>query len=209
MVQERPVAEGRDAQVDAPDHRRADRHRARARGRVRADGVLRRLDRRDLPAVLDHDRVGDDAVGAHRADPDAGAVRDDAEASARRAPLDAAARSAGSTARSARARAATTAASRSACAGPRGCSRSTPSVIAAVALLYARLPTSFIPDEDAGILYGQVQAPPGASQERTWSRARRGAGLLPRPRRATSSTACSRSSASTSPAPARTPASCS
>jgi len=41
-------------------------------------------------------------------------------------------------------------------------------VIAAVALLYARLPTSFLPDEDAGILYGQVQAPPGASQERTW-----------------------------------------
>jgi multidrug efflux pump len=41
-------------------------------------------------------------------------------------------------------------------------------VIAAVALLYARLPTAFIPDEDAGILYGQVQSPPGASKERTW-----------------------------------------
>ncbi len=41
-------------------------------------------------------------------------------------------------------------------------------VIAAVALLYARLPTSFLPDEDAGILYGQVQTPPGASKERTW-----------------------------------------
>jgi multidrug efflux pump len=41
-------------------------------------------------------------------------------------------------------------------------------VVAAVALLYARLPTSFIPDEDAGILYGQVQTPPGASKERTW-----------------------------------------
>ena len=41
-------------------------------------------------------------------------------------------------------------------------------VVAAVALLYARLPTSFLPDEDAGILYGQVQTPPGASKERTW-----------------------------------------
>jgi multidrug efflux pump len=41
-------------------------------------------------------------------------------------------------------------------------------VIAAVALLYSRLPTSFLPDEDAGILYGQVQTPPGASKERTW-----------------------------------------
>jgi multidrug efflux pump len=42
-------------------------------------------------------------------------------------------------------------------------------VIGAVALLYARLPTSFLPDEDAGILYGQVQTPPGASKERTWA----------------------------------------
>jgi multidrug efflux pump len=41
-------------------------------------------------------------------------------------------------------------------------------VLGAVALLYTRLPTSFLPDEDAGILYGQVQTPPGASKERTW-----------------------------------------
>ena len=39
----------------------------------------------------------------------------------------------------------------------------------AVALLYARLPTSFLPDEDTGILYGQVQTPPGATKERTWA----------------------------------------
>ena len=52
-----------------------------ARG-VRADGVLRRLGRRDLPPVLDHDRVGDGAVGVRGADPHAGAVRDDAEAAA-------------------------------------------------------------------------------------------------------------------------------
>ena len=55
-------------------------HRAGARRGVRADGVLRRLDRRDLPAVLDHAGVGDGAVGADRADPDARAVRDDAQA---------------------------------------------------------------------------------------------------------------------------------
>ena len=47
------------AQVDGPDHRRAGRHRAGAGGGVRADGVLRRLDRRHLPAVLDHHRLGD------------------------------------------------------------------------------------------------------------------------------------------------------
>ena len=41
-------------------------------------------------------------------------------------------------------------------------------LVAAMTLLYLRLPTSFFPDEDTGILYGQVQAPPGASQERTW-----------------------------------------
>ncbi len=57
MREERPVAAGRDAQVDGPDHRRAGRHRARARGGVPADGVLRRLDRRHLPPVLDHDGV--------------------------------------------------------------------------------------------------------------------------------------------------------
>ena len=82
------------------DHRRAGRHRAGAVGGVRADGVLRRLDRRDLPAVLDHDRVGDGAVGAGRADAHAGAVRHDAEAAAADAARGHAASSAGSTAAS-------------------------------------------------------------------------------------------------------------
>ncbi len=41
-------------------------------------------------------------------------------------------------------------------------------LVAIVAFVYVRLPTSFFPDEDTGILYGQVQAPPGASKERTW-----------------------------------------
>jgi multidrug efflux pump len=35
-------------------------------------------------------------------------------------------------------------------------------------VLFARIPTSFLPPEDAGFLYGQVQTPPGASKERTW-----------------------------------------
>ena len=85
MTRGGPVAEGGDAQVDGPDHRRADRHRAGAVGGVRADGVLRRLDRRHLPAVLDHHRLGDGAVGAGRPHPHAGAVRDAAEAGRARA----------------------------------------------------------------------------------------------------------------------------
>ena len=60
----RPVAQGGHAEVDGPDHRRAGRHRAGARGGVHPDGVLRRLHRRDLPPVLDHDGLGDAAVGA-------------------------------------------------------------------------------------------------------------------------------------------------
>ncbi|TDR89644.1 efflux RND transporter permease subunit [Enterovirga rhinocerotis] len=34
-------------------------------------------------------------------------------------------------------------------------------------VLYARLPTSFLPDEDQGIVYAQVITPPGATVERT------------------------------------------
>ncbi|WP_424139387.1 efflux RND transporter permease subunit [Roseomonas chloroacetimidivorans] len=33
--------------------------------------------------------------------------------------------------------------------------------------LYTRLPTSFLPDEDQGVMYAQVVAPPGATVERT------------------------------------------
>ncbi len=62
------------------DHRRAGRHRAGAVGGVPADGVLRRLDRGDLPPVLHHHRLGHGAVGAGRPDPDAGAVRHAAQA---------------------------------------------------------------------------------------------------------------------------------
>ena len=40
-------------------------------------------------------------------------------------------------------------------------------IIVAMAVLFMRLPTSFLPEEDQGILFTQVQLPPGASQERT------------------------------------------
>jgi multidrug efflux pump len=42
-------------------------------------------------------------------------------------------------------------------------------VVALMGVLFARIPTSFLPPEDAGMLYGQVQTPPGASKERTWA----------------------------------------
>ncbi|RYX90965.1 MAG: efflux RND transporter permease subunit [Comamonadaceae bacterium] len=40
-------------------------------------------------------------------------------------------------------------------------------IIAAVAVLYVRLPTSFLPGEDQGNIIVNVQLPPGATQERT------------------------------------------
>src|SRR5688572_1715314 len=41
-------------------------------------------------------------------------------------------------------------------------------VVAVMAVLYTQIPTSFLPNEDTGFMYGQVQTPPGASKERTW-----------------------------------------
>jgi multidrug efflux pump len=40
-------------------------------------------------------------------------------------------------------------------------------VAAAVGLLFLRIPTSFLPDEDQGVAYVMVQTPPGATQART------------------------------------------
>ena len=40
-------------------------------------------------------------------------------------------------------------------------------IFVAVALLFIRLPTSFLPDEDQGTMFIQVQTPVGATQERT------------------------------------------
>ncbi|MEW5248233.1 efflux RND transporter permease subunit [Microbulbifer sp. 2201CG32-9] len=44
---------------------------------------------------------------------------------------------------------------------------------AVMALLFLRLPTSFLPDEDQGILFAMVQAPVGATQERTMASIRK------------------------------------
>ena len=40
-------------------------------------------------------------------------------------------------------------------------------LVAVMALLFARIPTAFLPDEDAGTMYAIVQAAPGATKERT------------------------------------------
>ncbi|SFU77807.1 efflux RND transporter permease subunit [Pseudoduganella namucuonensis] len=40
-------------------------------------------------------------------------------------------------------------------------------LIGALALLFMRLPTSFLPEEDQGVLFAQVQLPAGATQQRT------------------------------------------
>ena len=82
------------------DHRRPDRHRPGPVGGVPAHGLFRRLDGRDLPAVLGHHRLGHGAFDPRRPDPDAGPVRHPAQARGRAGPGTArrrAASSAGST----------------------------------------------------------------------------------------------------------------
>ena len=67
-------AQGGRAAIDGGDHRRTDRHRAGAVGGVSADGVLWRIDRRHLPPVLHHHRLGHGAVGCRGAGADASAL---------------------------------------------------------------------------------------------------------------------------------------
>ena len=59
--------------IDEGNHWRPDRHRPGADGGVPADGVFRRLDRRDLPPILRHHRLGDAAFDHVRPGADAGA----------------------------------------------------------------------------------------------------------------------------------------
>ncbi|MFJ5382029.1 efflux RND transporter permease subunit [Cupriavidus sp. CER94] len=40
-------------------------------------------------------------------------------------------------------------------------------ILLVMAFLFTRIPTSFLPEEDQGVLYAQVQTPPGSSAERT------------------------------------------
>jgi multidrug efflux pump len=42
-------------------------------------------------------------------------------------------------------------------------------IVLVTALLFTRVPASFLPPEDPGFAYGMVQTPPGASKERTWA----------------------------------------
>ena len=74
-----PPKEATRKAMDA-DHRRDHRHHAGADRGVRADGVLPRLGRHHLSAVLGDHGVGDRLLGAAGAVADAGAVRDAAEA---------------------------------------------------------------------------------------------------------------------------------
>ncbi|RAI31565.1 efflux RND transporter permease subunit, partial [Rhodoplanes roseus] len=41
-------------------------------------------------------------------------------------------------------------------------------IAGATGYLFTKLPSSFLPDEDQGILIASVQLPAGATQERTW-----------------------------------------
>ena len=77
-------------------------------------------------------------------------------------------------------------------------------LIVAVGLLFVRLPTGFLPDEDQGIAYVQVQTPAGATQGADAERARRRVELPAARRRRTRSTPRSRSTASISRAADRT-----
>ena len=161
-----------DAQGDGPDHRRAGRRGARAVGGVRAGGVLGRLGRRDLPAVLADDRGGDGAVGVRRADSHAGAVRDDPEA----ADTDHDAEDGLLRLVQPHLRARPRQYLRRRAARDRALGRWLIIylvVIAAVGLLFVRLPKSFLPDEDQGTMFVLVQTPPGSTQERTGKRAGR------------------------------------
>jgi len=40
-------------------------------------------------------------------------------------------------------------------------------IVAALAFLFNRIPTGFLPDEDQGLMFAQAQLPPGATQEQT------------------------------------------
>ena len=175
------------AQVDGRDHRRAGRHRARALRGVPADGVLRRLDRRHLPPVLDHDRLVDGALGPRGDGADAGAVRHPPEARRNGAQLQATRRSsAGSTAVRSRRRH----------DYERGCgacsARGAASwlvyavLVARMAVLFVRLPTAFLPDEDQGVAVSLVaDCRPAPRRSDTIALDRAGRAALPRATRRT------------------------
>lgn len=42
-------------------------------------------------------------------------------------------------------------------------------VVGVMVFMFTRIPTAFLPDEDQGVLYAQIQTPPGSSFERTYA----------------------------------------
>ena len=186
---------------DARGVRCGRRHRHRAGGGVRAGRVLPRHDRAALSAVLAHDRVRGRAVGVQRRHVHAGALR--AAAGANSATkgcffsrvdqvIDAGTRG---YVRVVRPRAAVAAGR---------CWRCSSSGLWGTWALFRAVPSAFVPEEDEGYIMTIIQAPSGASLEYTTNVAqagrRRSSWRNPR------SAACSRWSASASPAPPPTAA---
>ncbi len=162
-----PVAQGGDEEIDERDHRRADRHRARPLRGVPAHGVLRRIDRRYLPAILRHHRVGDGAVRHRGAGPDAGALRHAADANPGRChetrgrfftwfnnTFD-------------HGRARYQEALQRILGWVRPALLIYAGIVVVLVLLFIRLPTAFLPEEDQGTILTQITLPVGATQSRT------------------------------------------
>ena len=80
-------------------------------------------------------------------------------------------------------------------------------IVIAMAWMFTRIPTAFLPDEDQGILFAQIQTPSGATAERTKAVIDEATKYLLEEE--TLSPRCSPSTASTSAAVARTRPSCS
>ena len=134
------------------------------------------IDRRHLSAVLADARRIDRVLGAARAHADARALCDVAQIAARRCSAHQARTgfgrvalrffggfNAGSTARRTAIKAGSARSSRGRCAF----SRFSRSLVAITLLLFTRLPGSFLPAEDQGSVITVVQAPPGATIDRT------------------------------------------
>ena len=140
------------------------------------DGILHRLDRRHLPPVLHHHRLGHAALHHGRADFHAGALRHGAQAGRERPPgKERAASSACSIAAFARPIAFTSGGVKHILAGasPIFCLRRHRR---RDGVSFHARPRAFLPEEDQGILFVQVNTPPGATGEPH----RGGAGRRPR-----------------------------
>ena len=52
-------------------------------------------------------------------------------------------------------------------------------IVAALALLFTRIPTGFLPDEDQGVMFVEVKMPPGATRSQNRTGALRRSRLCP------------------------------